>query len=65
MVYLIVENEDIGGRDSVKRLILGCDSVYGGDVFPAFSSEDDAEEFISKRKDSSYRQFKVISLHCA
>lgn len=59
-MFIIVEKQDVGGRDEVVRLLVATDSVYGGDPFPAFKTKEEAERFINDRGDSFYRKFEAL-----
>jgi len=60
-MFIIVEKKDIGGRDVEYRYLIATSSVYGGEPFPYFTREEDAQEFLRNRSDG-YRGFEILSL---
>lgn len=61
MTFIIVEEEDVGGREAVVRQLVATESVYGGNPFPCFPSRSAAKRFIFSW-DEKWRKFKVVEL---
>ena len=57
-MYIIVESTD-GYVSDMNRLMLATESVYGGKLLPAFNTRKEANNYVKKRADNSYRNFEV------
>ena len=57
-IYIIVEKQDVGGRDTIYRDLVGCEDPYGGGQFPYFKDLKQASDFLETLKG----RFEVLAM---